>query len=297
MIGPLANRRWRRPRGDELGLLARILEDWPAPGGGAVRHLFPLAVIDTSGAGMVRMTGDLSDVRDDGTVGVGVVVRAGRDVLAVAGDARAIARAIGPAPTWRLLVGDAAAADALLSRGVRGRWVVHDQRYLHVEAGAVPDVTTVADPGVRRAVAADVEVLADLAVRLHVDDGFGPDPGESGRRGYRDRLAVSVRSGVIDVVGPVGRPVAKLERSVDHPRYGVQLAGIVVAPGHRGRGIGRGLVVMATREVLADRWARGLAPAAVTLHTRAANAAALAAYAAAGFRVLEPWRLAVTSVS
>jgi ribosomal protein S18 acetylase RimI-like enzyme len=293
MIGALASRRWRRPRGDELARLARCLEDWAAPGGGAVRHLFPLAIIDTAGEGMVRMTGDLDDVRSDGTVRVGVVVRAGRDVLAVAGDARTIARAVGPAPTWRLLVGDAAAADALLARGVRGRGVVHDQRYLGVEAGGVPDATVVQDPGVRRAEEADVEVLADLAVRLHIDDGFGPDPGPVGRRGYRDRLALSVRSGVVDVVGPVGRPVAKLERSVDHPRYGVQLAGIVVAPEHRGRGIGRGMVAVATRAAIAGRQAQGLAAPAVTLHTRAANAPALVAYAAAGFRVLEPWRLAV----
>jgi len=293
MIGPLAVRRWRRPRREELASIARRLEDWPAPGGGAVRHLFPLAVIDTSGESMVRMTGDPDDVRDDGTVRMGVAVRAGRDVLAVAGDGRTIVRAVGPAPTWRLLVGDAAAVDALLVRGVRGRGVVHDQRYLRAEVDAVPDALSVADPGVRRAEPADVEVLADLAVRLHVDDGFGPDPGEPGRRGYRDRLAVSVRSGVVDVVGPVGRPVAKLERSVDHPRYGVQLAGIVVAPDHRGRGIGRGMVAVATRAVLADRQARGLAPPVVTLHTRAANVAALVAYEAAGFRVLEPWRLAV----
>ena len=104
---------------------------------------------------------------------------------------------------------------------------------------------------------------------------------------------MAVRSGTIDVVGPVGRPVAKLERSIDHSRYGVQLAGIVVAPDHRGRGIGRGLVAVATRTVLAAREARGLEPPAVTLHTRAANAPALVAYAAAGFRVLEPWRLAI----
>ncbi len=258
-----------------------------------MRHLFPLAIIDTAGEGMVRLTGDLDELRDDGTVRIGVAVRAGRDVLAVAGDARTIARAVGPAPTWRLLVGDADAADALLARGVRGRGVVHDQRYLGVEPDAVPDVATVPDPGVRRAEAADVEALAELAVQLHVDDGFGPDPGEAGRRGYRQRLAVSVRSGTVDVVGPVGRPVAKLERSVDHPRYGVQLAGIVVAPDQRGRGIGRGMVAVATRAVLADRRAQGLAVPPVTLHTRTANAPALVAYAAAGFRVLEPWRLAV----
>jgi len=287
MIGALALRRWRRPRPGELAEVVSLLEGWPAPAGGAVRHAFPLAAIDGSGASMVRLTGDVADRREDGTVGLGVVVRVGRDVLAVAGDAHALARAVGPTPTWRLLVGDVEPSDALLARGVLGGRIVHDQRYLLADPAAVPSAAEVADPGVRRGEPADVEALAELSVRLHIDDGFGPDPGTAGRRGYRERLAGSVRSGIVDVVGPVGAPVAKLERSVDHPRYGVQLAGIVVDPAHRGRGIGRGMVAHATRRAHAH------APLPVTLHTRAANASALAAYAAAGFRVVEPWRLAV----
>jgi ribosomal protein S18 acetylase RimI-like enzyme len=293
VIGGLALRRWRRPRGAELADVVGVLERWAAPAGGAVRHILPLAAIDSGGAEVLRITGDAADVRADGTVRLGVAVRVGRDVLAVAGDGRTISRAIGPTPTWRLLVGDAAAADALLARGVRGRGVVHDQRLLAVDPDAVPAPGELADPGVRSAEDADVEALADLAVQLHVDDGFGPDPGAVGRRGYRDRLALSVRSGVIDVVGPLGRPVAKLERSVDHPRYGVQLAGIVVTPAHRGRGIGRGLVGVATRRAIAAQVARGSAAPVVTLNTRTDNAAALVAYQAAGFHVLEPWRLAV----
>ncbi len=287
MISGLALRRWRRPRPGELTDVVALLERWPAPAGGAVRHLFPLAAIDSAGEGMVRLTGASDEPREDGGARLGVVVRVGRDVLAVAGDARTIARAVGPNPTWRLLVGDVLAADALLARGVRGGRIVHDQRYLVADAGAVPDARQVPDPGVRPGEPADVEALADLAVRLHIDDDFGPDPGPAGRRGYRERLAVSVRSGVVDVVGPVGAPIAKLERSVDHPRYGVQLAGIVVDPAHRGQGIGRGIVAVATRRALAH----GARP--VTLHTRAENSPALAAYDAAGFRVVEPWRLAV----
>jgi len=287
MIGALGLRRWRRLRPGELPAVVALLEAWPAPAGGAVRHIFPLAAIDSSGESMVRLTGAVDDRREDGSARLAVVVRVGRDVLAVAGDGRAIARAVGPAPTWRLLIGDAAAADALLARGVRGGRIVHDQRYLLADAAAVPDAAAIPDPGVRRAEVADVEALADLAVRLHIDDGFGPDPGPVGRRGYRERLAVSVRTGVVDVVGPVGAPIAKLERSVDHPRYGVQLAGIVVDPAHRGQGIGRGIVAVATRRALAH------AARPVTLHTRADNASALAAYAAAGFHVVEPWRLAV----
>ena len=249
--------------------------------------------MSTQGAETVRITGSARDRSESGAPRLGVIVRVGREVLAVAGDGHTIRRAIGPTPTWRLLVGDVAAADALLERTVRGRGIVHDQRYLLVDPDAVPTAHEVPDPGVRRAEHADVERLAELAVRLHVDDEFGPDPGELGRRGYRERLAASVRAGTIDVVGAPGAPVAKLERSVDHPRYGVQLAGIVVAPDHRGRGIGRGMVAVATRRALAERGQWGVGASVVTLHTRAANAAALIAYRAAGFRVVEPWRLAL----
>jgi GNAT superfamily N-acetyltransferase len=318
VIGPLTSRRWRRPRPDELEAVVALLEGWPAPHGGAVRHVFPLAAIDTHGAAMVRITGDVAARRSAGDAALGVVVRIGRDVLAVCGDGPTIARSIGPAPTWRLLVGDVAAADGLLVRAVRGDRVEHDQRYLALDASRVPDEMTIPDPGVRRAVVDDVDGLAQLAVQLHVDDGFGPDPGANGLRGYRDRLAVSVRGGVVDVVGPVGAPIAKLERSVDHPRYGVQLAGIVVDPAHRGRGIGRGLVAVAARAALcgaaraalggaaraalggAARAALGGAARAaqgqrtVTLHARTDNAPALAVYAAVGFVDVEAWRLAVS---
>jgi ribosomal protein S18 acetylase RimI-like enzyme len=293
VISGLTLRRWRRPRSDELAAVVHALERWPAPAGGTTRHLLPLAAIDSGGAATVRISGDVHEAREDGTARLAVAVRVGRDVLAVAGDARTIVRAVGPTPTWRLLVGDAAAADAMLTRAVRGRGVVHEQQYLAVTPDDVPGESELPDPGVRPAEEADVGMLADLAVQLHVDDGFGPDPGEAGRRGYRERLVTSVRSGVVDVIGPVGRPVAKLERSVDHPRYGVQLAGIVVHPEHRGQGLGRGLVAVATRRAITAHMARSGHVPTVTLHTRTANVPALLAYRAAGFRIVEPWRLAV----
>ena len=53
MIGPLGQRRWRRPRAEELRAVVRALEEWDAPGGGAVRHVLPLAAIDTGGLDLV----------------------------------------------------------------------------------------------------------------------------------------------------------------------------------------------------------------------------------------------------
>ena len=73
-------------------------------------------------------------------------------------------------------------------------------------------------------------------------------------------------------------------------RWGVQLAGIVVDPAHRGQGLGTAMVATAVREALAGRVTQG---SPVTLHVRADNDAALRAYATAGFVDHEAWRLAV----
>jgi ribosomal protein S18 acetylase RimI-like enzyme len=284
---PLGRRLWRRPAEQELPSLLDLLARWPSPSGRGVRHMFALAAMEAGGASAVRVTGDVEEVDREGRAAGAVMVRVSRDVLTVCGDPEAVRRAVGVVPAWRLLVGDRAACDALLTTNLRPGRIVHDQRFLTVEPDAVPDDGTVADPGRRRAQPEDLEGLARLAVRLHIDDGFGPDPGPSGLRGYLARLGTSVRAGVVDCVGPLGAPVAKLERSVSSPRWGVQLAGIVVDPAHRRRGIASGLVASAVREVLRHRWVP------ISLHTREDNVAALHAYAAAGFRDREPWRLAV----
>ena len=285
---PLRVRRWRRPAARDLPRLVRLLEAWPAPDGGAVRHQLPLVGIDEGGPDAVRITGDPRDVRADGGAPVGVAVRTGGEVLAVGGDPAALRHAVGPPPPWRLLVGDRAACAAVLATAARPARVVLAQRLMVLDPARLPAPADLPDPGVRVAEEADLDALAELAVRLHVDDGFGPDPGPGGRAGYRARLRAAVRARTIDCVGPVGDPVAKLERAVRSARWGTQLAGIVVRPEARGRGLGRALVAEVARRLIA---VGGAAP--VTLHTREANAPALRAYAAAGFRAGEDWCLAL----
>lgn len=262
-------------------MTARLAE-WPTEVGGAVRHMFALATIEAQGHRPIRLASD--DER-----WAAAIVFPGR-LIVPCGDASAVAEAGLPARRWRLMVSDAGPVDALVEPfradpGVR----IHHQRLLVVDPDRVPSAREAPDPGLRRAVPDDVPALAELAVRLHVDDEFGPDPGRAGLRGYASRLESTVADGIVYCVGPVGAPVLKIERSVDSRRWGVQLAGIVVAPEERGRGLGTAAVATAVRQALATGGARR----PVTLHVRAANAPAITAYERAGFVDREEWRLAV----
>lgn len=246
--------------------------------------MFALSAIESFGAEAVRLAAD--DER-----WAAAIVFPGRLVVPC-GDAEAIADAGVPTRRWRLLVGDVAAGDALLAGvGDDPQLIVHDQRFLLVEPDLVPSAAELPDPGLRRAEPADLPKLAALAVRLHIDDRFGPDPGRVGERGYRQRLEQTVRQGLVSCVGPIGDPVFKLERSVSSRRWGVQLAGIVADPDVRARGLGRAAVAAAVRAAMVE----GPRTRPISLHVRADNRPALTAYAAAGFVDREAWRLAVRS--
>jgi predicted GNAT family acetyltransferase len=273
--------RWRRPAPGELPTLRRRLVEWPCDVGGAVRHMFALSCLDARGVEIAR-------VANDGDRW-GIAVLHPARVLVPCGDTAVVAAAGSPTRRWRLLVGDAGPAQAVLDATEAGSGlIVHHQRFLTVEPDRVPTAAALPDPGLRRATRADVPVLAELAVQLHVDDQFGPHPGRSGLRGYQDRMARSVEQGLVWVVGPEGDPVLKIERSVSSARWGVQLAGVVVRPDARGAGLGGAATAAAVREAL-----RGGASTPVSLHVRAANTPALRAYATAGFVDREEWRLAI----
>jgi uncharacterized protein len=276
--------RWRRASSGELETIVARLAGWDAPAGGAARHMFALSAIESYGAEPVRLA-------SDDHCWAAAIVFPGR-LLVPCGDAEAIEAATPPSRRWRLLVADEAAGDAMLARtGVDAGLVIHDQRFLTVDLDRVPSESELPDPGLRRAETADLDGLAELAVRLHVDDRFGPHPGRTGLRGYRQRLEATVAQGLVSCVGPVGAPVLKLERSVSSRRWGVQLAGIVVDPAQRAAGLGRAAVAAAVRAALSE----GPYGRVVSLHVRADNDPALRAYGAAGFVDREAWRLAVRS--
>jgi ribosomal protein S18 acetylase RimI-like enzyme len=274
--------RWRRVGAGELETVAARLAAWPAPAGGAARHMFALSAIESFGTDPLRLAAD------DRRWALAVVFP-GRLVVPC-GEPEAILAAGPPTRWWRLLVGDVAAGDAALAGSfATPDLVVHDQRFLLLDADRVPPESELPDPGLRRAEPDDLPALAALAVQLHVDDRFGPHPGRAGERGYRQRLEQTVRQGLVHCVGPIGAPVFKLERSVSSRRWGVQLAGIVASTDARGQGIGRAAVAAAVRAALLE----GPRSRAVSLHVRSDNDAALRAYAAAGFVDTEAWRLAV----
>jgi uncharacterized protein len=244
--------------------------------------MFALATAENQGAAPFR-------VAEDDDRWACCVVQPGQ-LIVPCGDAGIVHSAGVPTRRFRLAVGDAEAVDALLDRwGDDHQMVVHHQRFQVVDPSGVPDEDEIPDPGLRPAEAADVDGLAELAVQLHLDDGYGGHPGRAGRRSYRRRMERAVSRGTISVVGEVGDPVLKIERSVDSSRYGVQLAGIVVRPGVRGQGLGLAAIVTAVRTALSDRGGP------VALHARADNDRANRVYRTAGFTEREDWRLAIRS--
>ncbi len=272
--------RWRTVTPGEVGTVTERLTA-PIDGvDGVVRHMYLLSVLESSGPGAMR-------VAADGDAWAMAAVFPGR-LLVPAGSQRLLRAAGEPTRRWRLVVGDRGACDAVLHGTDMSGATVHDQLFMVVDPDRVPDASRVPDAGARRATRADLPALARLAVQLHVEDRYGPDPGRAGLRGYARRIGESVDRGLVWCVGRPGAPIAKLERSVSSRRWGVQLSGIVVDEAHRGRGLGRRLVAEAVRDATPrDR------SVPITLHVREDNEPALLAYAAAGFVGSEPWRVAV----
>lgn len=273
--------RWRVLSHGEVGTTIERLTRPIADRDGRVRHMYLLSVLESSGPGALRVASR------DGVWAIAAVFP-GR-LLVPAGDPGLLADLGEPSRRWRLVVGDRRACDAVLHDASLGTATVHDQLYMVLDRGRVPTSDEVADAGARRATRGDLDALARLAVQLHVEDRYGPNPGRSGLRGYARRIGESIDRGLVWCVGPSGAPIAKLERSVSSRRWGVQLSGIVVDEQHRGRGIGTRLVAEAVRAAVSGP----AASAPVSLHVRGDNAPAIGVYERVGFRASEPWRVVV----
>jgi uncharacterized protein len=212
----------------------------------------------------------------------GTVVPAGDE------EAGAALAAAADSSSWRVLIGDAPVARAVVEASGRGvfrrRASAREQRFMVAEH--VPDAV---DPpaGMRLAALGDLGVVTEFACALHVEDQMGPPIPRSSRAGVRSRMRDSILRGTTWVVERQGRPVGKVDLSISSPRRGAQIAGVYVDPAHRGGGIA-GTCVAAVSRTLLDA---GIP--CVTLHVRSDNAAALRAYHRAGFVDRGPWLLAL----
>ena len=188
---------------------------------------------------------------------------------------------------WRVLVGDAPLSEALLDSYPHGlfrrRPSGREQRFMvavDTPAGERPY-------GFRRATYEDVPTLTDFACALHVEDQMGPPLARSTKPAVRARMADSVAHGLTYVVERDRRVVAKFDLSLYSATRGAQIAGVYVAPEHRGQGITSAAIAAIIREIrLSDL------PGA-TLHVRADNAPAIKAYRRAGMDDRGPWTLAI----
>ena len=188
---------------------------------------------------------------------------------------------------WRVLVGDAPLSETLLDAYPRGlfrrRPGGREQRFMATQRA----VDLPRPVGFRRGTYEDVPVLTDFACALHVEDKMGPPLARSTRPAVRARMADSVAHGLTYVVERDRKVVAKFDLSLHSRLRGAQIAGVFVDHEYRGQGITTGAVAAITKELLAD----GLP--GVTLHVRADNAPAIAAYRRAGLDDRGAWTLAI----
>lgn len=233
---------------------------------------------------------------------VGVLYTGGGGTVVPAGDPAAgppLAEAA-ERTGWRVLIGDAPIGHSLLEAGPRGlfrrRPSAREQRFMVALPGAARPRDGGRDasaaPGsevatMRRARREDVDVLTDYACRLHVEDRMGPPITAAGRDAVRARMVDSVARGATWVAERDGTVVAKIDIALHSRTRGAQIAGVYVDASARGLGVAGAAIADVTRRLL-DEGLPG-----VTLHVRADNQPAIAAYRRAGFTDRGPWVLAL----
>lgn len=189
---------------------------------------------------------------------------------------------------WRVLLGDAAACNAILEASsknlFRRRHTAREQRFM----AATTAFGRTSMEGLRRAHSGDLERLTEFACRLHVEDRMGPPISRPGRSAVKSRMRDSIAAGATWVVQRQGRPVAKIDLPLRSRRRGAQIAGVYVEEDWRGRGIATAAVEALVSHLMTEA---GLP--AVSLHVRADNEPALRAYHRAGLTDRGAWLLAL----
>jgi uncharacterized protein len=279
-----ATRHARSMRRSDLPEVVHLLETdfGREPGIGWQRHQFLLDAID-------RGELDRFAVWPQRDIAAVVYVGTGGTVVP-AGDPHAGAALAGAADgsAWRVLIGDAPIARAVMSASSRGvfrrRATAREQRFL---VGVSVPAATPAPEGMRLAGLDDLPAITEMACLLHVEDEMGPPIPRASRAGVRSRMRDSILRGTTWVVERQGRPVAKVDLSIASTLRGAQIAGVYVDRAFRGLGIAGDCVAAISRQLLDA----GLP--VVTLHVRGDNTPALRAYARAGFVDRGAWLLAL----
>ena len=144
----------------------------------------------------------------------------------------------------------------------------------HLQIGSAPLVD--ADPEVRRATAADLDVLYPACVAMYTEEvGVSPEAGGGGDL-YRARVAQLISKGWSFARIEDGRVVFKAEVAAASP-YACQVQGVYVDPSRRGEGLAAAGMAAVVKMALAD-----IAPV-VSLYVNHHNVAARRAYARVGF--------------
>ena len=189
-------------------------------------------------------------------------------------DPEAVAQAILDTPwSWRIVLGPAAPV-AVLRRLDEASPLVHRaQIYYAVEPDAVP-ADQVRDD-VRLARKQDVKALVEATLDLNEID-LGVQAWRVNRDWVRQNVRQRIREETTLVIGPPGRPLAKLDIGSDGPA-GLILEGVYTWPEHRRRGYAAGLVATAVSRV-------GPECPIVCLHVAEDNVPGRRAYENAGMR-------------
>ena len=206
--------------------------------------------------------------------------------VVVAGDAAAL-RAIAASPEaarapWRVLVGRVPETDAWLA-GEAGRTphVARSHPYLRLTE---PPAAPARPPALERAALSDLSGLTALAERFQADEiPAGARP--RGRADLAARARALVAEGAAFVVRDGGRPVLRIDVPVLVPE-GALLAGVVVDPAHRRRGLARAALATLCARLLSS------GTRCVMLHVAEENAPARALYEGLGFREIDRFRVA-----
>lgn len=287
-----ARDRVRRLERDEVDAVAALLErdfdrppQVPAAGSPALPNAYLLDALDNGEHDRFLLW--------PADTPIGLLYASATGTLVPAGDPAAATPLAEPAERigWRVMIGDARIGDALIAaspvsifrrRHIRAR----EQRFMAVESGD-PLPPHQPPEGYRLARPEDLEVLVDFACRLHVEDQMGPPIARAARGGVRVRMQETIERGQTYVVERGGACVGKADLSLTSRTRGAQISGVYVDVAARGQGVATALI----RAMVEDLFVGGVPSA--SLHVRADNVPAIAAYARAGMTDRGSWILAL----